>query len=142
MGFNKLLLLILVVGCLLCSYSSPSFSANYFKCSAGYTFQTNGNDSARCFKPEGKEYRRPNSCPKTHVPIINKSVGHFLKKNHQGIADKCVGKFKVGSVSNENVLDLTCPAGYLLEIRSGVDRCSKTIKAKAISPSVARLFNK
>lgn len=128
---------IVILGFLSASYSAPVYSATYFKCVNGYSFETNGNNAARCFKAAKKEYKSPSKCANVHIPVINKSIGHFLKKDYQGNKDKCVGKFKVGPVSNENAVDLMCPSGFRLEVRRGTDRCFKSIPAKAIAPSVS-----
>ena len=119
---------------LLGAFSAPGFSATYYACDSGYTFQVQ-NNAARCFKAASWSYKSPLACGNVTVPVINRSIGHFLKKDHQGNADKCVGTFKVGPVTNSNVLDLACPAGYGLEVRAGADRCRKRIEAVAKAPN-------
>ena len=136
MKIFTLISLTLVTGAFLLGYSSPSYSATFFKCQSGYSFETNRNNSARCFKAASKKYKQPLRCPNKTIPIINKSIGHFLRKDYQGNADKCVGQFKVGPISNVSVLDMVCPSGYRLLVKSRSDRCSKNVKAQAIKPSV------
>lgn len=126
----------LLTGFLFFSFSSETQARAYFKCSSGYSFQTNGNDSARCFKAAENEYKSPNTCGNVNIPVINKSIGHFLKKDHAGKADKCVGQYKIGPVTNVSVIDLSCPMGYGLEVNKGTDQCKKVIPAKAIAPTV------
>ena len=135
MKIISIITLTLVTAVFLLSYSAPSYSASFYKCPISYSFQTNGNDSARCFKAERKNFRAPKKCPNVHIPVINKSIGHFLKIDYQGNSDKCVGTFKVGPVSNSNAIALGCPTGYRLEVRRGAERCYKTIPAKSIAPS-------
>lgn len=136
MKITSLITLVLVTGVYLLGYSSPSYSANYYKCSSGYKFQTNGNDSARCFKAAKMTYKSPNKCLSIRVPIINKSIGHYLRKDHEGKSDKCVGTFKVAGITNHNVVDLVCPHGYGLEVKNGTDRCKKAVPAASKAPSV------
>jgi hypothetical protein len=81
-------------------------------------------------------YKSPNKCLNVRVPIINKSIGHYLRKDHKGKSDKCVGTFKVAGVTNHNVVDLACPHGYGLEVKNGTDRCKKSVPAVAKAPSV------
>lgn len=136
MKILTLISLTLVTAAFLLGYSSPSYSATFYQCSSGYTFETNRNNSARCFKAASKTYRQAVRCPNKRIPIINKSIGHFLRKDYQGNADKCVGQFKVGPISNVSVLDMVCPSGYRLLTKSGSDRCYKNVRAEAIKPSV------
>lgn len=113
--------------------SSKAQAATYFKCEAGYTFQVSGS-AARCFKAATVQSRAPIACKNVTIPGINKSVGHFLKKDYQGNRDKCVGTFKVGPVTNTSVLDLACRHPYALRVRNGTDRCTKNLPAKALAP--------
>ncbi|MGI1678910.1 MAG: hypothetical protein K6L75_09275 [Cellvibrionaceae bacterium] len=116
------------------SFSMQSSAATYFSCDSGYQFQVK-NGAARCYKASKVLTKKPLACGNVFIPIINKSIGHFLRKDHQGRADKCVGTFKVGPVSNSNALDLACPAGYKLKVVSGADRCEKRVRAKAVAPT-------
>ncbi|MGJ8679241.1 hypothetical protein [Paraglaciecola sp.] len=127
---------VFITGCVLFCYSSSVDAATFYKCSSGYSFETNHNDSARCYKPATKQYKSPLKCADVRVPVANKSISHFLIKDYRDYADKCVGKFKAGSIVNENSVELTCPQNYKLEIRRGTDRCFKAVPAKAIAPSV------
>ena len=83
MKIISIITLTLVTAVFLLSYSAPSYSASFYKCPISYSFQTNGNDSARCFKAERKNFRAPKKCPNAHIPVINKSIGHFLKIDYQ-----------------------------------------------------------
>jgi hypothetical protein len=131
----SLITLTLVTGLFLLSYSAPSYSASFYKCQRGYSFETNGNDSARCFKPARKIYKSPKKCANVYVAILKKSVGHFLKTDHEGKADKCVGTFKLGPVTNSNVVPLACASGYGMEVKNGADRCVKIAPAESKTPN-------
>jgi hypothetical protein len=135
MKITSLITLTLVTGLFLLSYSAPSFSASFYKCQNGYSFQTNGNNSARCFKAASKIYKSPNKCANVYISILKKSVGHFLKTDHDGKADKCVGTFKMGPITNTNAAPLACSTGYGLEVRNGADRCYKNVPAESKAPS-------
>lgn len=116
-----------------------SYTANadtYFACSSGYTFQSK-NNAARCYKPATYKITRLKPCPSVYIPVVNKKIGHFYKKDYQGKKDMCVGTFKVGPVTNTNALETACPSGYSKQIRSGRDRCRKPMPAKKIPPTKA-----
>ena len=115
-------------------FSVPSFAATYYSCQSGYNFQVN-NNAARCYKPSTTVTANPLACGNVTIPGINQSVGHFLRRDYQGNADKCVGTFKVGPVTNTNALDLGCPSGYTLQVKSGADTCRKTIAASTKAPT-------
>jgi len=119
------------IGLLSSMVSMPAYSATYFECKPGYTFQTKGKAS-RCFKAGKDLFKSPNACVSVTIPVINRSVGHFLKKDHAGRADKCVGTYKVGPIRETSAVDLSCPSGYKLDVRQGADRCKKRIRAEAI----------
>lgn len=106
----------------------------YFACSSGYTFQYK-NNAARCYKPANYMFTSLQACPKRYIPVINKKIGTFYKKNHQGNKDMCVGQFKVGPVTNSTALNTTCRSGYSKQITSGKDRCRKPQPAKKIPPT-------
>ncbi|MGH1471508.1 MAG: hypothetical protein ACRBCS_09960 [Cellvibrionaceae bacterium] len=116
------------------SFSMQSSAATYFACDSGYQFQVK-NGAARCYKASKMLTKKPLACGNVFIPIINKSIGHFLRKDYQGRADKCVGTFKVGPVTNSNALDLACPSGYRLKVVRGADRCEKRVPAKAVAPT-------
>lgn len=126
-------LIVLLVSAGTSTISVKAQAATYFKCESGYTFQVSGS-SARCYKAASRGYTAPLACANVVVPVINKSVGHFLDKDFDRNKDKCVGTFKIGPVTNTNVLDLVCRRGYSLEVRRGTDRCFKNISAKALAP--------
>jgi hypothetical protein len=134
MKIISLITLTLVTGVLLLSYSAPSYSASFYKCQNGYSFETNRNNSARCFKAASKSYKAPNKCANVYIPILKKSIGHFLKTDHDGKADRCVGIFKLGPVSNSNAVALACSTGYGLEVKKGTDRCYKNVAAESKAP--------
>lgn len=115
-------------------FAAPSFSATYYSCDNGYNFQIN-NNAARCYRPATTQSASPLPCGNVLIPVINRSVGHFLRRDFQGNADKCVGTFKVGPVTNTNALDLACPAGYTLRINRGADTCRKTVAAQTKAPT-------
>ena len=125
---------VLLVSSAFTGVSSKAHAATYYKCESGYKFQVNGK-AARCYKAASKDYTAPLKCKNVTIPAVNRSIGHFLKRDHAGNRDKCVGTFKIGPVTNTNVLDLSCRHGYQLEVRKGKDRCFKTIKAKAVAPT-------
>ena len=135
MEINRTLKASVVVGLVCFGVSSPSVAGTYYKCKSGFQFQTT-SDAARCYKPARNTYKAPNACGNVTVPGANVSVGHFLQRDYQGNADKCVGTFKVGPMKNTNVLALACPNGYRLEVRDGADRCKKRIGAKVEAASV------
>lgn len=134
MKITPLVTLTLLTGLYLLSYSAPSYSASFYGCLNGYSFETNGNNSARCFKAASKRYKSPKKCASVFIPILKKSVGHFLKTDHEGKADKCVGTFKLGPITNTNDVPLTCSTGYGVEVKNGADRCVKTIPAVSKAP--------
>ncbi|GAC18233.1 hypothetical protein [Paraglaciecola arctica] len=137
MKITSLITLALVTGMLLLSYSPPSHSADTFwGCGNGWSFETKHNSSARCFKAAGKTYKSPKKCASVYIPILKKSVGHFLKTDHDGKADKCVGTFKLGPMTNSNVVPLACATGYGMEVKNGADRCVKPVPAESRAPSM------
>jgi len=107
----------------------------YFGCPSGFTHQVD-NNASRCFRASSKSVKPPNACMHIRIPVINKSIGHYLRKNKVGNADKCVGTFKIGPVTNENVVNLSCRRGYSLKINTGYDKCEKRIPPSAEKPSV------
>ncbi len=135
MKLSALIKLSIASAALVFTFTLPAHAATYYKCKSGYNFETKSG-AARCYKAASASYKSPLACGNVTIPVINKSVGHFLKKDHQGKADKCVGTFKVGFNQQTSALDLACPAGYSLEIRSGADRCKKSIPASVRAPEV------
>mgnify|MGYP000382924218 CR=1 FL=1 len=131
---TKTLYLALTALVLVGSYSSSSSAATYYSCDSGYEFQVS-NGAARCFRAESFLSKSPDACGNATIPLVNQSVGHFYRKNYQGNRDKCVGTFKVGPVTNTNVLDLSCTPGYSLKVSSGKDRCERRIPPKAVAPT-------
>lgn len=121
------------------SMATISANANadtYFSCTSGYTFQVK-NGAARCYKPSGYVYKPLNRCGSVFIPGINKRIGHFYKRNHQGNKDMCVGQFKIGPVTNVNAVEIACPSGYSKQITSGKDKCRKFVSAKTVPPTRA-----
>lgn len=126
---------LLLAGLITTQISSAS-AATFYKCGSNFNFETNG-DAARCYKPAGWSTHPVNTkCAAIHIPIINKSIGHFYRKNYQGNKDMCVGTFKVAGVTNTNTVEIGCPAGYSKQIRSGTDVCRKPTKAEVKAPGV------
>ncbi len=115
-------------------FSTNTMAAAYWGCNGGYNFQVN-NNAARCYKQSSVVYADPLPCGNITIPAINQSIGHFFRRDYQRTADKCVGTFKIGPVSNTNAVDLACPVGYSLEVRSGNDRCRKTVPADVKAPT-------
>jgi len=126
---------IIIIAGLFLSQIQTATAATYYKCMSGYNFQT-VSDAARCYKPQSTSYKSLNRCASVHIPIANKSIGHFYKKNHQGNKDMCVGTFKIAGITNTNAVEITCPSGYAKQILSGKDRCRKTIPSKVKAPDI------
>jgi len=112
---------------------SSASAAPYFACNPGYTFQVK-NRAARCHKPAGVMTKPLKRCGSVRIPVINKRVGHFYKKNHRGNKDMCVGQFKVGPVTNSNAVEIGCPSGYSKRITPQRDRCVKSRPASNLPP--------
>jgi hypothetical protein len=116
---------------------APVLAETYYRCPSGYTFRTNGSDSAHCKRAA---YTTTATKPLADCPNVG-GIGTFARTDYSGTRDMCVGTNPItGQVAVERgcwPTDVT--AGYTKRIVSGTDRCEKTTShpADIRPPSVA-----
>lgn len=95
-------------------------SDTFFACQANHELQLK-DQAVRCFQPAQTRYQAPIGCQE----LANKA---FLAIDHRKNQDVCL-------VDTET-LPLRCNAGYTLQIRTGLDRCSQHQEAQSHAPAI------
>ena len=115
----------------------PAQAEIYYGCSSGYQFQTRP-DAARCYKPASTEYRSLEPCPQLHV--LGVTVGYGLVQDNMSNTDLCVTQLRPLPAGTNATLPTACQSGWSKQVRSGRDRCRRTIPESIVRPGVRRNY--
>lgn len=110
------------------SARSAASTELYYRCPAGYAFETSGS-AVRCRKPAYS----------INKPLANCTIGLYAATDRIGDKDMCAA---TNPVSGEIGVERGCApadllAGYTKKIVDGPDYCAKPMRADIKPPSVA-----
>jgi hypothetical protein len=105
-----------------------AFSELYYRCPAGYAFETSGS-AVRCKKPAYTSKK----------PLANCTIGLYAATDRIGDKDMCAA---TNPISGEIGVERACVptdllAGYTKKIVDGLDYCGKVMPEDIKPPSVA-----